>query len=93
MLIRVGVYLDKLIEKCFKGLESIFKILEDYGIDYDEVIVRGNVKDELLKFVNSGKYEIIVLSNWKVEDNKKFVLGSVSYKVVKCVIIFVLIVK
>ena len=66
--IRAGVHLDKLTEKRSKGLESTLKTLEDYGIDYDEVIVRGNAKDELLKFANSGKYEIIVLSNRKAED-------------------------
>lgn len=91
--IRAGVHLDKLTEKRSKGLESTLKTLEDYGIDYDEVIVRGNAKDELLKFANSSKYEIIVLSNRKAEDNKKFVLGSVSHKVAKRATIPVLIVK
>ena len=91
--IRAGVHLDKLTEKRSKGLESTLKTLEDYGIDYDEVIVRGNAKDELLKFANSGKYEIIVLSHRKAEDNKKFVLGSVSHKVAKRATIPVLIVK
>ena len=91
--IRAGVHLDKLTEKRSKGLESTLKTLEDYGIDYDEVIVRGNAKDELLKSANSGKYEIIVLSNRKAEDNKKFVLGSVSHKVAKRATIPVLIVK
>lgn len=88
--IRAGVHLDKLTEKRSKGLESTLKTLEDYG---DEVIVRGNAKDELLKFANSGKYEIVVLSNRKAEDNKKFVLGSVSHKVAKRATIPVLIVK
>ena len=41
----------------------------------------------------TGKYEIIVLSNRKAEDNKKFVLGSVSHKVAKRATIPVLIVK
>ena len=91
--IRAGVHIDKLTEKRSKGLESKLKTLEDYGIDYDEVIVRGNAKDELLKFANSGKYEIIVLSHRKAEDNKKFVLGSVSHKVAKRATIPVLIVK
>lgn len=91
--IRAGVHLDKLTEKRSKGLESTLKTLEDYGIDYDEVIVRGNAKDELLKFANSGKYEIVVLCNRKAEDNKKFVLGSVSHKVAKRATIPVLIVK
>ena len=56
-------------------------------------IVRGNPKDELVKHANSGKYEIVVLSNRKAESQKKFVLGSVSHKVAKRATIPVLIVK
>ena len=36
-----------------------------------------------MKHANSGKYEIVVLSNRKAESQKKFVLGSVSHKVAK----------
>ncbi len=36
-------------------------------------------KEELLKHANSGKYEIVVLfSNRKAEDKKKFVMMEVS---------------
>ena len=80
--IKAGVHLNKLTEERSKRLEK-HKALEDYGIDYDQIIVRGNAKEELLKHANSGKYEIVVLSNRKAEDKKKFVLGSVSHKVAK----------
>ena len=30
----------------------------------------GNAKEELLKHANSGKYEIVVLSNRKAEEKK-----------------------
>lgn len=46
-----------------------------------------------MKHANSGKYEIVVLSNRKAESQKKFVLGSVSHKVAKRATIPVLIVK
>ncbi|MEJ7218565.1 universal stress protein [Staphylococcus gallinarum] len=91
--IKSGVHLDKLVEKRSEGLESTRNALDDYGINYDEIIVRGNAKDELVKHANSGKYEIVVLSNRKAEDKKKFVLGSVSHKVAKRANIPVLIVK
>ena len=90
--IKAGVHLNKLTEERSKRLEKTRKALEDYGIDYDQIIVRGNAK-ELLKHANSGKYEIVVLSNRKAEDKKKFVLGSVSHKVAKRATIPVLIVK
>ncbi|MCG7338457.1 universal stress protein [Staphylococcus sp. ACRSN] len=91
--IKSGVHLDKLVERRSEGLESTRNALDEYGIDYDEIIVRGNAKEELVKQANSGKYEIVVLSNRKAEDKKKFVLGSVSHKVAKRAHIPVLIVK
>lgn len=91
--IKSGVHLDKLIEKRSEGLRITREALDEYGIEYDEIIVRGNAKVELLKHANSGKYEIVVLSNRKAEDKKKFVLGSVSHKVAKRASIPVLIVK
>ncbi|PHK50927.1 universal stress protein [Staphylococcus edaphicus] len=91
--IKSGVHLDKLVQKRSQGLESTRQRLEAHGIKYDEIIVRGNAKEQLVKEANSGKYEIVVLSNRKAEDKKKFVLGSVSHKVAKRAHIPVLIVK
>ncbi|MGY0468074.1 universal stress protein [Staphylococcus xylosus] len=91
--IKSGVHLDKLVEKRSEGLESTRNALKEYGIDFDEIIVRGNAKEQLVREANSGKYEVIVLSNRKAEDKKKFVLGSVSHKVAKRARIPVLIVK
>ena len=76
-----------------QGLEHTRHTLDDYGINYDQIIVRGNPKEELVKHANSGKYDIVVLSNRKAEQQKKFVLGSVSHKVAKRATIPVLIVK
>ncbi|TQR91244.1 universal stress protein [Staphylococcus saprophyticus] len=91
--IKSGVHLDKLVQKRSEGLESTRNSLDEYGIKYDEIIVRGNAKEQLVKEANSGKYEIVVLSNRKAGDKKKFVLGSVSHKVAKRAHIPVLIVK
>ena len=91
--IKSGIHLDKLTEQRSKGLAPTRQALEDYGIEYEEMIVRGNAKEKLVKQANSGKYNIVVLSNRKAEDKKKFVLGSVSHKVAKRAHIPVLIVK
>ena len=91
--IKSGVHLDKLVQKRSEGLESTRNSLDEYGIKYDEIIVRWNAKEQLVKEANSVKYEIVVLSNRKAEDKKKFVLGSVSHKVAKRAHIPVLIVK
>ena len=91
--IKAGTHINELTEKRSQLLEKTRTTLEDYGIDYDQIIVRGNPKDELVKHANSGKYEIVVLSNRKAESQKKFVLGSVSHKVAQRATLPVLIVK
>ena len=91
--IKAGVHLDKLIEKRSEGLEPTRQALDEYGIKHDEIIVRGRAKAELVKYANSGDYEIVVLSNRKADDKTKMVLGSVSHKVAKRAKIPVLIVK
>src|SRR5699024_6612692 len=91
--IKSVVHLDKLVEKRSEGLESTRNALEEYGIKNEEIIVCVNPKEKLIKEANSGKYEIIVLSNRRAEEKKKFVLGSVSHKVAKRASIPVLIVK
>lgn len=91
--IKAGTHIDKLTEKRSHDLEKTRSTLEDYGLDYDQIIVRGNPKEELVKHANSGKYDIVILSNRKAESQKKFVLGSVSHKVAKRAAIPVLIVK
>lgn len=91
--IKGGTHLNELTAERSKDLQPTRDILDEYGIDYDEIIVRGNPKDELVKFANSGDYDILVVSNRKAQEKKKFVLSSVSHKVAKRASIPVLIVK
>ena len=39
--IKAGVHLDELTEERSERLEKTRKALEDYGIDYDQIIVRN----------------------------------------------------
>ena len=47
--IKSGVHIDKLVNKRSEGLASTRETLDSYGIEHDEVIVRGNAKVELVK--------------------------------------------
>ena len=91
--VRTGIHMEQLKEKRHEGLAYTRNTLDEYGIAHEEIILRGNPKDALVKYANSGDYDIIVLSNRKAQDKKKFVLGSVSHKVAKRAKIPVLIVK
>lgn len=91
--VRLGTHVNELKHLRSEKMASTKKRLEAAHIQYEEIIDRGNPKEKIVAYANSGRYEIVVLSNRKAEENKKFVLGSVSHKVAKCAKIPVLIVK
>lgn len=91
--VRLGTHVNELKHLRSEKMASTKKRLEAAHIQYEEIIDRGNPKEKIVAYANSGRYEIVVLSNRKAEENKKFVLGSVSHKVAKRAKIPVLIVK
>ncbi|MFO3689428.1 universal stress protein [Staphylococcus felis] len=91
--VKMGTHVDELKKIRQNKMAPTRETLEDNHITYEEVIERGNPKQTIVDYANSGRYDIVVLSNRKAEDSKKFVLGSVSHKVAKRAKIPVLIVK
>lgn len=91
--VRLGTHVNELKHLRSEKMASTKKRLEAAHIQYEEIIDRGNPKEKIVAYANSGRYEIVVLSNRKAKENKKFVLGSVSHKVAKRAKIPVLIVK
>lgn len=91
--VRLGTHVNELKHLRSEKMASTKKRLEAAHIQYEEIIDRGNPKEKIVAYANSGRYEIVVLSNRKAEENKKFVLGSVSHKLAKRAKIPVLIVK
>ncbi|ENY5569421.1 universal stress protein [Staphylococcus pseudintermedius] len=86
--VKMGTHYEEL-----KQMKPTRDTLEQNGLQYEEIIERGNPKEKIVNYANSGQYDIVVLSNRKAEAAKKFVLGSVSHKVAKRAKIPVLIVK
>ncbi|UXR77164.1 MULTISPECIES: universal stress protein [unclassified Staphylococcus] len=91
--VKMGTHINELEAIRHEKMAPTRETLESNGISYEEILERGNPKDKIVTYANSGKYDIVVLSNRKAEANKKFVLGSVSHKVAKRAKIPVLIVK
>ncbi|REH91220.1 universal stress protein, partial [Staphylococcus felis] len=81
--VKMGTHVDELKKIRQNKMAPTRETLEDNHITYEEVIERGNPKQIIVDYANSGRYDIVVLSNRKAEDSKKFVLGSVSHKVAK----------
>ncbi|CAD7359499.1 MULTISPECIES: universal stress protein [Staphylococcus] len=91
--VKMGTHIDELKHIRHTQMAPTRETLEEHGIQYEEVIERGNPKEKIVTYANSGQYDIVVLSNRKAEAAQKFVLGSVSHKVAKRAKIPVLIVK
>lgn len=91
--VKMGTHMDELKAIRHEKMAPTRETLESNGIPFEEIIERGNPKEKIVAYANSGQYDIVVLSNRKAEAEKKFVLGSVSHKVAKRAKIPVLIVK
>lgn len=91
--VRLGTHVNELKHLRSEKMSETKQRLDAANIQYEEIIERGNPKEKIVAYANSGRYDIVVLSNRKAEENKKFVLGSVSHKVAKRAKIPVLIVK
>lgn len=91
--VKMGTHYEELKQMRHEQMKPSRDTLEQNGLQYEEIIERGNPKEKIVNYANSGQYDIVVLSNRKAEAAKKFVLGSVSHKVAKRAKIPVLIVK
>ncbi|MGV3244193.1 universal stress protein [Staphylococcus sp. 11261D007BR] len=91
--VKMGTHIDELTKIRQSKMEPTKEALDKHQISYEEKIERGNPKQTIVDYANSGAYDIVVLSNRKAEESAKFVLGSVSHKVAKRAKIPVLIVK
>ncbi|UEX90973.1 universal stress protein [Staphylococcus ratti] len=91
--VRMGTHINELKKVRDDKMQATKAQLEADHIQYEVIIERGNPKEKIVAYANSGRYDIVVVSNRKAEAAKKFVLGSVSHKVAKRAKIPVLIVK
>ncbi|WP_457554441.1 universal stress protein [Candidatus Pyrohabitans sp.] len=64
-----------------RSLEEGVKILRKYGIEAKTKVRRGRAADEILKEIEEGGYNLVVLASYG-RGISKFMLGSVSREVV-----------
>jgi len=69
------------------------KVAEDKEIDYEGVIVEGNPADAILEFAEQKKVDMIIMGTLGKGGLERFLLGSVTDKVVRHSKISVLVVK
>ena len=72
---------DYLREVSEKEMKSARKALDQAGIKYDNAIVIGHVTEEIIKFANAGKYDLIVLGSKGRSGIADLLIGSVAQRV------------
>jgi nucleotide-binding universal stress UspA family protein len=75
-----------------RSLEAGVKILEKYGIKANTKVRKGRAADEIIKEIEEGDYNLVVLASYG-KGISKFMLGSVSREVVHRSEIPVLVIK
>ncbi len=69
------------------------ELLNKGNVDYTVEVITGDVIQEIISYANSGDYDVLVIGSRGLTALQQYVLGSVSYKVVKKVKIPIFIVK
>ncbi|HEY1182434.1 MAG TPA: universal stress protein [Rhodocyclaceae bacterium] len=72
---------DYLREVSEKDMKSARKALTDAGIKHDQAIVIGHVSEEIVKFANTGKFDLIVMGSKGRSSIADLLIGSVAQRV------------
>jgi nucleotide-binding universal stress UspA family protein len=67
--------------------------LNESGVKADAVGVVGDPADEIVKIAGEGKYDLIVMGSKGLTESQRFLVGSVTQKVVEHAPCSVLVVK
>ena len=76
-----------------EAIQCAKKVAEDKEIDYEGVVVEGDPAHAILEFAEQNKVDLIVMGTLGKGELERFLLGSVTDKVVRHSKISVLVVK
>ena len=69
------------------------KVFEDAGISHELVLLHGRPADEIIRYADKNKADLVVIGSRGLNALQEFAIGSVSHKVIKHVKCPVLVVK
>ncbi|WP_147803253.1 universal stress protein [Alkalicoccus halolimnae] len=75
------------------SIAPVEEMLENPQVNYGATFLKGAPAEELIAYINKKDFDIIIIGSRGLDNMQQFMLGSVSYKVVKNVKIPALIVK
>lgn len=62
--------------------EAVHPILDESGVSWDRMVVEGYAADEIVRIADEGKYQMIVIGSRGLSAMGRFLVGSVSDRVV-----------
>jgi len=86
---------DRMYEK-FKDtsfLEEIKKKYKGEGVDFEILMAEGDPASEIIDEAEKGEYDLVVMQTHTMKERKRFMMGSVSNKVVHHIKIPIMIVR
>ncbi|MFN3366327.1 MAG: universal stress protein [Exiguobacterium mexicanum] len=79
--------------KRMQRMQRFFTAIEEAGLDYEYIELRGEPDVELVKYANHEPFEYVVVGSRGLNTFQEFVLGSVSHKLAKRALAPVVIVR
>jgi len=74
-------------------IENIGKLYAREGIDTDTIISEGDPASTILDEVERGDYDLVIMKTHTMKERKRFMLGSVTNKVVHHISVPILIIR
>jgi nucleotide-binding universal stress UspA family protein len=62
--------------------EKVHPILDNSGVSWDRMVVEGYAADEIVRIAEEGKYQMVVIGSRGLSAMGRFLVGSVSDRVV-----------
>ena len=72
---------DYLREQSEKELQEAREVLDTAGIKHNQAIIIGHVSEEIVKFANTGKFDLIVMGSKGRSSIADLLIGSVAQRV------------
>jgi nucleotide-binding universal stress UspA family protein len=93
--VKYGAYIEKIYETANKNnfMDKVVKLYENEGIETNFKVIEGDAASEIIDEAEKGEYDLVIMETHSMKENKRFLLGSVTNKVVHHIKVPILVVK
>ena len=90
-----AVYIEKMYDTDSKKefLEKTVKYFQDRGVKAESKLIKGDPPSDIIDEADKGEYDLVIMCSRGMSPGKRFLLGSVTSKVVHHVKTPILVIK